>query len=310
MKLERRDSRCARASGASREYGSQRRDRRGLMRKYLECKAIASASIKAWSKKKWLDAVSQAAKDLVSGNRFGEGPRRAWRFFLAVADTKRRRLRSAWGGLTPMKSTEDENTILTCSEDISANWYRHFGRLTRDVTGHSRDPEYWKAAEEEEVEQLGGSELDAEFTCEELHETICGLKSGSAAGDSGIPYEVWKDLSLWKPSVDWTKYNNRKEENLSKFGKAALAVTRNVFKTGYISESENVGSIVPILKGGDATLVDNYRGITLINCELKIIAKLVADRLSKLLEKGRPGLSRTGRLPLGGGNACARSRWP
>ena len=52
-----------------------------------------------------------------------------------------------------------------------------------------------------------------------------------------------------------------------------------------LSESQKIGIISLIFKKGDPTELGNYRPITLLNVDVKIIAYTLAQRLKLLMSK-------------------------
>ena len=55
-------------------------------------------------------------------------------------------------------------------------------------------------------------------------------------------------------------------------------------KKGVFPEALKQSKVIPILKGGDPELCDNYRPISLLNSISKILEKMVAVQLSNHLE--------------------------
>eukprot|EP00833_Pecoramyces_ruminatium_P001771 jgi/Orpsp1_1/1175803/evm.model.c7180000055260.1 len=89
-------------------------------------------------------------------------------------------------------------------------------------------------------------------------------------GPDGIPIEFYKALFC----------NDELEETHPAAGKC-LELIFNKIWNGSFPKKWNSASIVSIPKKGDLTDCSNYRGISLINVGLKIISKIVTDRISK-----------------------------
>jgi len=62
-----------------------------------------------------------------------------------------------------------------------------------------------------------------------------------------------------------------------------LEAVKEVLRTGELSSIHNKGIIALIPKGGDATLIKNFRPVTLLSSFYKLVAKVLAWRLQKIL---------------------------
>jgi len=89
--------------------------------------------------------------------------------------------------------------------------------------------------------------------------------------------EFFKALIPCKDDSEGSSDNN---SNISS-GFKCLKVLINGIWNGVFPKSWNNASIVSIHKKGDPSDCNNYRGISLINNGLKIIAKIIANRISK-----------------------------
>ena len=67
-------------------------------------------------------------------------------------------------------------------------------------------------------------------------------------------------------------------------GEVLFKMVQRCWEGEVIPSTWDTAIIVPIPKTGDLTECDNYRGISLIACAAKLIARLVNDRLYKALE--------------------------
>jgi hypothetical protein len=63
-------------------------------------------------------------------------------------------------------------------------------------------------------------------------------------------------------------------------------VVENNFKFEYtLSTSQYKGVLTLLHKGGEREDIQNWRPLTLLNCDYKIISKLLAERLKNVLTK-------------------------
>ena len=105
---------------------------------------------------------------------------------------------------------------------------------------------------------------DGMVTSEELAESLGTLQNGKAPGSDGFPAEFWR--YFWgEVSADF------------------LEVVRNIYNSGSLTGSMAGGIIRLLHKKGDRLDVRNYRPITLVNADYKIISKTVARRMAKVL---------------------------
>ena len=110
------------------------------------------------------------------------------------------------------------------------------------------------------------SECEKKITEHEIHEAIKSMNIGSAPGLDGLPVELYKKYWKWlkRPLIEYYDY---------------------CFNIGTLSESTQVGLISLIHKGKQLPrdLIENWRPITLTNIDYKIIAKVLANRLKKVI---------------------------
>jgi len=108
--------------------------------------------------------------------------------------------------------------------------------------------------------------LDGKFTTKELETTLKTCKE-SAPGPDGITYKYYE--------VFWDV-----------IGSYLLESWEYSKLIGILPQSQRQSSITLLPKEGkDITQIGNWRPITLTNCDLKIVTKTIANRVSKVLDK-------------------------
>ena len=123
----------------------------------------------------------------------------------------------------------------------------------------------------QQQQQCEGPTGDGSLTAAELHDALATCKHGTSPGSDGLPYEFYKEFwaELSQPLV--TAFN----AVFSDAGGGQLQLTH----------SQRTGHLVLLYKGKGlpATALNSYRPITLLNCDLKLVAKALVIRWSPVL---------------------------
>jgi sorting nexin-29 len=144
----------------------------------------------------------------------------------------------------------EEGTLITDPENELSVWQRHFMSTAETnaptaEASNCRDPL---------------SELEGAPTVEEVTQAIIKLKTGKTPGEDGIPGEILKlDPHL--------------------FAEKLLPLLREIWRTEQIPTDWKTGLIIKLPKKGDLTQCGNWRGITLLNSVMKVLATIVHDRI-------------------------------
>ena len=117
--------------------------------------------------------------------------------------------------------------------------------------------------------------LNWKATQEQTEEALRLSKNGSATGMDGCPYELWKNLQ--------ERYNVAHQINKEAFNvcKVLTEVFNDIQTHGVDPKTEfALGWMCPIYKKKDPTEISNYRPITLMNTDYKLLTKVLALQLS------------------------------
>ena len=121
----------------------------------------------------------------------------------------------------------------------------------------------------ENVDSIEGEhifeDLCRDFTIEELYDAIFSFINGKSPGPDRLTIEFYKCV-----------FSVIKDDLLNVF---------NTFKrTEFLPSKMKTGLITLIPKGEAGSKIENYRGITLNNVDLKILTKMLHNRLFPYLE--------------------------
>ena len=124
------------------------------------------------------------------------------------------------------------------------------------------------------LEEPASSTLNWNVTHAQVEDALRLSKNGSATGMDGCPYELWKTLHL--------RYHT--DRQLNKDGFNITMVLTDVFndiQTHGVDPRTDfaLGWMCPIYKKNDPTEISNYRPITLMNTDYKLLTKVLALQL-------------------------------
>jgi hypothetical protein len=108
----------------------------------------------------------------------------------------------------------------------------------------------------------------------DIRNTVLSMKRNKAPWPDGYPIESYKAHFC----------NHDLEEKFPSAGKCLEIIFNKIWEGSFPNEW-NSASIVSIPKKGDLSNCNNYRDISLINDGLKILTKIVTDRISKYVFK-------------------------
>ena len=109
---------------------------------------------------------------------------------------------------------------------------------------------------------------DEDITIQELLNSLKSMKNGSSPGLDGLPIEFYK--------VFWGDIKD-----------IFFECVKFIFKTGSLAPSQSDSLICLLFKGGDLDReeIGNWRPISLVNSDYKIITKCLARRLNCVIDK-------------------------
>lgn len=158
----------------------------------------------------------------------------------------------------PVKSI-DGSVLITEKGKIMERWKEHFERLLNPDSSAEDDAG--------DIPQMPvRNHMDKLPTMEELNLAIKQTKLGKAAGQDGIPAEVWRYGGITMRAQ-------------------LLQLFCNIWSSGELPQDFKDAIIITIYKRkGDRTDCGNHRGISLLSIAGKILAKILQCRLQALAE--------------------------
>ena len=108
--------------------------------------------------------------------------------------------------------------------------------------------------------------LEGEITENECKMALKNMKLNKSPGSDGIPVEFY--ITFW--------------ENVKQM---LIESINSAYQVGELSTSQKKGILSLIFKKGDKTLLENWRPISLLNTDYKILAHALANRLKKVIPK-------------------------
>ncbi|KAK3562249.1 hypothetical protein QTP86_032586, partial [Hemibagrus guttatus] len=118
------------------------------------------------------------------------------------------------------------------------------------------------------LSERAARELDRELSLEELHEALQRMENGWASGIDGLPAEFYK--AFW-----------------AVIGQDVLDVLRVSVRRGELPLSCRRAVLTLLPKKGDLTHLKNWRPVSLLCTDCKLLSKALASRLTKVLSSAK-----------------------
>ena len=176
--------------------------------------------------------------------------------------------KSAMQSVSIREIQRSDGSVATSQEEIKAEAVEHFTQFLSLI------PDSFVGTTEEEIHQLLGFEcdemdmrmLDKEVTADEIKKILFAMATNKSPGPDGFTCEFYK--AAW-PII----------------GNDFTAVVQSFFATGFLPKDINSTILALIPKKDEAIRMGDYRPISCCNVLYKVISKILANRLKKILPK-------------------------
>jgi exonuclease III len=203
---------------------------------------------------RYLDQVAKRLSIRAQAKWYEEGEK-SNKYFLNII-----KKRSEQKSITKLRS----NTDIYVTQDSIMNHVTEFYSSLYDHRETNDNYDYL-FADLPKLQSKDNETLDQPITTEELKQVVDGCNE-SAPGPDGLPYKIYK--KLWDLVGDF----------LLDSWKYSLSI-------GTLPLNQRMSTITLLPKPGkDLDKIENWRPITLSNCDLKIFTKLLSNRVLKVLE--------------------------
>ncbi|KAL3701849.1 hypothetical protein R1sor_019871 [Riccia sorocarpa] len=200
------------------------------------------------------------AETLIQRKWEKDGDRCSKTFFTALRARKEK--------ISVQELKTDEGITLTEEEDKAAWAQQFFAKLLQRATSDEGEQEATQSILDfckTKVSEEQRSQLEEDYSLEELHKAALDLGKNKALGPDSLPVEFF--LIFWQTA-----------------GPTLLSLAKDGLDVSHLPGYFTAGDIILLPKEGDQTLLQNKRPITLLNAGYKIVAKMLQNRMAPILQ--------------------------
>ncbi|KAJ3582865.1 hypothetical protein NHX12_000161 [Muraenolepis orangiensis] len=158
----------------------------------------------------------------------------------------------------------DTGQILSESTDIRRHAVGFYSSLFQSELGEEQEVSHGFYEGLPKVEQESSAELEADVSLDELHTALQSMENGKAPGIDGLLVEFYK--TMW-----------------SVMGEDLLMVLRDSLTGGQLPLSCRRAVLTLLPKKGDLMEIKNWRPVSLLCTEYKLLSKVLATRLREVM---------------------------
>lgn len=162
------------------------------------------------------------------------------------------------------RQEENITNIYKNEDEILKELHRHYTELYKHRPSDETARQYLLDMIDKQLTEQQKRDLDRPITLKEIKEAIQDMKLNKSPGPDGIPIEFYIEFEdIIAPKL--------------------LIIFNHIYVNGIQPISHTIGYIRLIFKKGIKELLRNWRGITLLNVDHKILTKIISSRLRKVL---------------------------
>ena len=162
---------------------------------------------------------------------------------------------------------DKDGTLLTSQDDMRREIKSFYEALfKRETTLSAQYQKFFLSKIHRRLSPVDRGSLEAVVTEEELYKALTEAKKGKVPGFDGLPYEFY--LTMW---------NTIKGDLLE-------ILNHTLFHADKMPYSMRRSVISLLYKKGDSTLIKNWRPVSLLCCDYKLMTKVLNNRLKKVLD--------------------------
>lgn len=158
----------------------------------------------------------------------------------------------------------ESGELITDQKEILETEKLFFQNLYKPRVQDAAMPDPYSHVETKTIDELEKGMLESQLCVQELEKAIKSMKNNKAPGSDGLSVEFYKA---------WPKISG-----------LLIEYFNTSFKEGSLSAEQHSGviSLIP-KKGKDKRVLGNWRPITLLNVDYKILAKAISTRLTTII---------------------------
>ena len=174
--------------------------------------------------------------------------------------------------ITEIKSEADivnnlnEGTVLTNSDMIELYICKYYEKLYSEEQCDEYEQNNLINLITNKLDDNDINKLNLNVSDNEIYKAVCDLNKNKAPGIDGIPTEFYQQY--W--DIIGSEMNH---------------IFKNIITGTFLTESQRSAVITLLPKGGDLKLLKSWRPISLLCNDLKIVSKILANRIKPLLNK-------------------------
>lgn len=162
----------------------------------------------------------------------------------------------------------EDNSLITTDQDILKEEKNFYAKLyDKKIQNYTSSINFFESSDANYLTQEDKDKYNEQITEEEIFKAIEDTDNDKSPGTDGLPIEFYK--TFW--------------HDIKKYFIASMELSYNIGELG-ISQRQGIISLLP-KKEKDPTLLKNWRPLSLLNQDYKIIAKVIATRIKNVLPK-------------------------